>query len=94
MRLVRALFRNQRRSSCEVVRVCNHFPYSNRPLHMHKYNDPFKVGVLYFNCGTQFSLIVTYDASSPTATTARVHTKAVNMNCGTQFSLIVTYDAE
>jgi hypothetical protein len=48
MRLVRALCRNQRRSSCEVVRVCNHFPYSNRPLHMHKYNDPFKVRVIYF----------------------------------------------
>jgi hypothetical protein len=47
MCLVRALCRNQRWSSCEVVRVCNHFPYNNRPLHIHKHNDPFKVRVIY-----------------------------------------------
>jgi hypothetical protein len=35
-----------------------------------------------------------HECSSPTATTAHVHTKAVNMNCGAQLSLIVTYDAE
>jgi hypothetical protein len=78
----------------------NHFPCNNRPLHMHKYNDPFNGSCHLYSATKSDEHAITrgcdvHERSSPTATTtARVHTKAVNTNCGTQFSLIVTYDAE
>jgi hypothetical protein len=99
MRVVQALCRNQRRSSFEVVRVCNHYLIAIARYICSNTMTHSKFVSFNFSATKSYEYAITrgcdvHECSSPTAITARVHTQAVNRNCDTQFTLSVTYDAE